>query len=117
MAKRILIVDDDVELSEELAEILNDAGHTAEIFPCLGERMPDIRPGDYDVIVLDYKMPHFSGVDLLRALPPLTDRTKVFLVSGRPLVEKMLRGEHLLERVTEVVRKPFSIQELLEKIG
>lgn len=116
MSKKILIIDDDLELSEELAEILNDEGHQAQVCLYKKEDLVQLKAELYDVIILDFKMPDLNGADILRVLPE-QNCPKVFLISGRPFVEKLLENEGLLNRVYQVIQKPFSIQSLLEKIN
>ncbi len=117
MAKNILIIDDDADLSKEMADILGDEGHSVDVRTYTPENLPHFRPHDYDVIILDFKMPGLSGSDILKQIPQKKFLPKIFLVSGKPFLEKLLQEEKLLEKVTEIIQKPFPIQELLNKIN
>lgn len=116
MAKKVLIIDDDVELSAELAEILSDEGHAVEVHLFKREDLPRFDPDPYDVIILDFKMPELSGTDILRAISAKNSKAKVIVISGKPFVENLLKKEKLLIQVAHVFSKPFSIQALLDKV-
>jgi len=53
MAKKILIIDDDMELCEETAEILRDDGHSAEMVHDGETGYAYIKKSEYDIIMLD----------------------------------------------------------------
>ncbi len=116
MTKKILVIDDDHDLSREMADILKDEGYAVDVHLYDPENLGSFAPQNYDIIILDFKMPGLSGADILRAIPETAQKVKVLLISGRPFVEKHLREENLLGKVAEVIQKPFSIQALLDKI-
>ena len=117
MSKKILIIDDDVDLSMQMAEVLQDEGHEVESRLYNYESLPDFRPEDYDIIILDFKMPDISGVDILKSIKKDDLKAKIFIVSGRPFIEKILKEENLICMVSEIMPKPFPIQILLDKIN
>ncbi|MBF0511680.1 MAG: response regulator transcription factor [Candidatus Omnitrophica bacterium] len=116
MFKKILIIDDDVEYSEELSEILRDNGHVVETIIFNRKNLDQFQPLKYDVIILDFKMPDITGVDILNRISLSGPRPMVFFISGRPFLEKLLSPDDLLSKVTEIIPKPFSIAEFLLKI-
>jgi DNA-binding NtrC family response regulator len=117
MAKRILIIDDDMELSSELAEILSDEGHQVQARLFSKDELASLDPSGYDVIILDFKMPGINGADVLKAISTKNSRAKIFILSGKPFVEKVLKKEKVAKQVTEILQKPFSIQALLKKVN
>src|SRR5687768_12740594 len=78
---RLLVVDDEPELAELIAEFGRRAGYEAT---CTSD--PDdfdrLYRDDLDVIVLDLWMPRRDGVELLRHLAERQSRARVILVSG-----------------------------------
>ncbi|NTV29990.1 MAG: response regulator, partial [Candidatus Omnitrophica bacterium] len=82
--KKILIIDDDKELCEELVEFLQAEGYAAECASDSidGEKL--VRSKKYDMVLLDYKMPVLTGVDLLKRLKADNIRERIFIISGRP---------------------------------
>jgi hypothetical protein len=61
-------------------------------------------------------MEGLSGIDILRFMEANGIRTTVFLVTGRPSVEKALVDEGLRTLVTRVIGKPFDIGALIDEI-
>lgn len=117
MAKKILIIDDDVELCEELREILKDEGYSAEILFEGPDAGKIIKKNVYDVIIIDYRISGVSGIELLRLIKDKNIKSKVFIVSGRPFIEKILVDENLSDIVSGFISKPFNIKTLLDKIS
>ncbi|MBF0484081.1 MAG: response regulator [Candidatus Omnitrophica bacterium] len=117
MGKKILIIDDDDDLSREMADILRDEGHTVDTRLYKPEELPEFKPHKYEIIILDFKMPGITGADILRTIPENHAGTKILLISGRPFVEKILKETGQFGKVVEIISKPFSIQNLLKKIA
>ena len=113
---RILLIDDDAELCEELADILGDEGFKVTVAPDAFEGVKLLASGSFDLAILDYKMPGLNGVEILKKARDLKAKTPVFLVSGRPFMEKLLEEEELSGLVSAVLSKPFDPEELLAKI-
>lgn len=116
MSKRVIIVDDDKELCEELAELFNDEGFSVDYAFTHGRAKELLLANAYDVLLLDFKMPQLSGIDFLEELKEDLKETKVFIISGSPIVNNLLAERGLSGSVAEVFAKPFSAESLLEKI-
>lgn len=114
--KRILIIDDDVELCEELQQILGDEGYDVEATTDSIKGAALINEDNYDIAILDFKMPHLTAVDILKQVKIRGRKTKFFLISGRPFIEKALKEEGLSGLVSGIINKPFNVDILLEKI-
>ncbi|MBA7509858.1 Response regulator MprA [subsurface metagenome] len=123
MKKRILVLDDDEELCEEIAEILIDEGyHVTTAFDGLtGKRL--VEKYNYDILILDVKMPGLSGLDILEGIKGQNKELKVIILTGRPLSKELQEGiickdkeENILRLAEGIVSKPFDIEVLLNKI-
>lgn len=79
---RILLADDDAELSEMLSEYLAAEGFAVETANDGETALAKAQAGDYDMIVLDVMMPRMNGFDVLRALRPRT-LTPVLMLTAR----------------------------------
>ncbi len=116
MPKKILIIDDDIELCQELAEILRDKGYTVDDTSDTGQGEVFIKENNYDVFLFDYKMRGLNGIDLLKKAKEKNAKSTVFIISGRPFIEKLLEEENVSHLVSGVINKPFDIEALLQKI-
>jgi CheY-like chemotaxis protein len=76
--RRVLIIDDNVALAENIAEILQIDGHLAEVAASAEEALPKARELGPDVIVTDYRLPGMSGVAFIRQFRQI--RTSVLAV-------------------------------------
>jgi len=116
MAKKILLVDDDVELCRELVEILRDEGYHVDGLCDSVVAATFIKENSYDLFLFDYKMTGLSGVELIRLVKEKDPLGKIFVISGRPYIDKILQRENVASLVVGVVPKPFNVMHLLDKV-
>src|SRR5690348_1538395 len=115
--KNILVVDDDIAITELLTLCLREEGYDAvqcvqslRAYNAIREQRPDL-------ILLDLMMPYLEGEDILRLmqLAPDTARIPVIVVTAKadaPHDEPLLRQLG----VRHIVRKPFSLNALLHLV-
>jgi two-component system CheB/CheR fusion protein len=60
-SRRVLIIDDNVDLAENIAEILQIDGHLTEVAASGEEALQKVRERQPDVVVTDYRLPGISG--------------------------------------------------------
>jgi two-component system NtrC family sensor kinase len=105
--RRLLVVDDEVEVRETLAEILITAGHTVETAASGREALQLMAEAHFDAILTDIRMPELDGREFYREVArrwPERVRRVVF-VTGDTLT-KGLR-EFAVECGRPVIEKPF----------
>ena len=110
MAKRVLIVDDNPNMSVLLSDIL-------EIFDFKGsyagdgaEALEKLRRGKYDLVFTDLRMPKMDGLDLLRAIKAEHPGLPVVVVTGYSMADT--RDEVFSERADGFLSKPFKVNEI-----
>jgi len=116
--KKVLIVDDDDEIVELIADVLIRDGRfeieTASSGYAAGMKTEQFKP---DVILLDYMLPDVNGNVVCRTIKsnPNFEDTRIIIVSG---VVKEEEIQDLLESGAEgFIKKPFNIVELTDKIA
>ena len=117
MAKRILIVDDDLEILDLTSAVLRDGGYEVRTAANGREALAAARRDGADLILLDINMPGLDGWETLRLLrlDAATGGIPVAMFSIRyDLREKM---EALKRSADDYIVKPFSYDELLERVG
>lgn len=69
----------------------------------------------FDVVILDYKMPRKNGLEVAKEILRVNQHQRIIIASGfvDETVEQSVRQ---LKHVTEVMRKPFSLDALLETV-
>ncbi len=121
--KKIIIIDDDEELCEELEEILSEEGYKISIARdgLSGKKM--IEKNHYDVVILDLKLPVLNGFEVLQFVRSKNKPAKVVVISGRPMnpdtltLDKtdaqLMQEEKILKMADMILNKPFDPQSLL----
>lgn len=110
----LLVVDDEPQLSELMAEYLARCGYIATCAASANEALRLIKERSFSAVVSDITMPGTSGLELLRALKSISPATKVILITGSATARAAL--EALEHGAFAVLQKPFSLQELRKKI-
>ncbi len=111
---RVLLVDDEEEFASTLAERLNIRGIDADWASSGEESLRRVRVAQYDVAVLDVKMPKVSGFDVQAKIRKLSPDTKFIFVTGHGSVQDFLAGKSMSEYY---LIKPIQIDDLVEKLN
>jgi DNA-binding NtrC family response regulator len=111
---RVLLVDDEEELVTALVERLGYRGIEAEFALDGTKAIEKIRTENYDVVVLDFKLPGISGVDVHKVIKAERPNLPVLLITGHGAPPDHVPGkpgEHY-----EFLEKPLGLDVLLDKI-
>ena len=106
----VLIIEDDLTLSQIFTTSLETIGFRTEAFVSGIEasRNLEARSDSPDLILLDLHLPHVSGSDLLSQIRADTkfNKTKIIIVTADPILGESLRGpdDHLLFKPASVVK-------------
>lgn len=111
---RLLLVEDDVDLSSALAQGFHEEGFAVDQAFTGPEGLHCARTREYDVAILDLMLPGFDGHQLLRALREEENRLPVVILSARASVSDRILG--LKGGADDYVAKPFSFEELLARV-
>jgi DNA-binding NtrC family response regulator len=84
MKTKLLVADDEKNLRELYKTELEDEGYEVETAANAVEVLKLLESGEYDVIVLDIKMPGMSGIDLLQKIMARDKRQPVILNTAYP---------------------------------
>jgi len=114
--RRILIVDDDPDMTFLMSEALHEHHYHISVAHSGPDAVAKTSKEDFDLIVLDIRMPFFSGLWFCDALKcrPQTKNTPVLIVSGLPVEENMQRAYRL--GASAYLKKPFRSEDLLQVV-
>ena len=112
---RVLIVDDEDDFRETIVKRLNARKILAEGAASGVKALQVLENKDFDVIVLDVKMPDMDGIETLRHIKKLKPEIEVIMLTGHASVEFGLKGMQL--GAFDYVMKPAPLNELLDTIG
>lgn len=110
---RILIVEDEKRLSENLQRGLAEHGYVIDVAHDGIDGLHLAREGQYDLILLDVMLPGRDGFDVLRSLRRDRD-TPVLMLTARDRVEDRVKG--LQDGADDYLVKPFAFSELLARM-
>ena len=111
---RILLVEDDKQLSEALQQILIKNKYTVDAVYNGDEGLEYALTGVYDVIILDIMLPKLNGIEILKMIRKRKISTPVILLTAKSSVEDKILG--LDSGADDYLPKPFSIDELLARL-
>jgi two-component system response regulator HydG len=114
-AKRtIFIVDDDRDHAESIADLLELRGHEVEMAFTGEAAVKRFAERDFDLTLLDVKLPGMNGVEAFFAMRRQRADAQVIMMTGfsieHLLSQAMLSGAHA------ILHKPFAIPELMRAI-
>ena len=111
---RILLVDDDVEVTEYVRRELEDEGHVVSVCHDGAAGLRAAERHAFDIIVLDVMMPFMDGLEVTRRLRRQHVQTPILLLTARDAPEEIVRG--LESGADDYLTKPFSFDVLLARI-
>ncbi len=111
---RVLLVDDEEKILKTLGRALRDDGHlvTTASRAREGERL--LVEQVFDLLIIDYRMPDRSGVDVVKDLvasTPEVDRPAIVMMTAHGSVESAVEAMKL--GAHDYLQKPFEVDELL----
>lgn len=111
---KVMVVDDELDFLETIIKRLK--ARKIEVTGAeSGQKALDLLAGeDFDVIVLDVKMPGIDGIETLREIKKKKPLTEVIMLTGHASVESGIQGMQL--GAFDYVMKPVALDELLEKM-
>ncbi len=112
---RVLIVDDDRDHAESLADVIEMRGHTIQLAYSGEEAIEYFRAVVFDFVLLDVKLPGINGVDTFLEFKKIWPTAQVMMMTGfsvEQLVARAIEGGAL-----GVLHKPFAATEVLELLS
>ena len=114
-AIRVLIVDDEDDFRETIVKRLNARKLQAEGASSGIKALDVLKEKQFDVMVLDVKMPEMDGIETLRHVKKMTPDVEVIMLTGHASVEFGLKGMQL--GAFDYIMKPAPTNELMDTIG
>lgn len=111
---RILIVEDEIDLCDSIAEGLQIDGYAVDTCYDGTEAYELITTETYDLVVLDLNLPGMDGMDVLSKVRKQDKNTKILILSARSTVTDKVTG--LDSGANDFLAKPFDFEELEARI-
>ena len=111
---RVLVAEDDSALRSVLERGLREHGYVVDAVTDGQRALQHLRSYDYDVVVLDWRMPEKSGLDVVTEARRRGDRTPILMLTARDTPTDRVTG--LNEGADDYLVKPFDFAELVARI-
>lgn len=114
MSANILLVEDEVKLAQFVQLELVQEGYQVTVAHDGMTGLTSAREQPIDLIILDWMLPGFSGVEVCRRLRSTGDQVPVILLTAKDEIQDRVEG--LDAGADDYLVKPFSIEELLARV-
>lgn len=112
---KILIVDDEVQVRNLLAESVRDQGHEAIVAGGGEEGLALLAQHRPDAVFLDIVMPRLSGLEVLRQIRERVKALPVIIITGHASAAQIEEAKRL--GATDCIQKPFVLSQLQTALG
>jgi len=116
MAQRVLVVDDEADITYALKVGLEGKGFKVDAYNDPTVALSKFRPGTFDIAILDIRMPKMSGFELYREMTKVDSKTQILFLTAfdvhREEFEKMFPDV----KVEIFLKKPITIAKLVSRL-
>jgi CheY-like chemotaxis protein len=122
--KRILIVDDDVDVTITLKAVVEDSNNSVDVNKRIEvytsndpiEALSDFKPNFYDLLLVDINMPYMNGFELCEKILAIDINVRICFMSTGEINREALREIYPTRQEGCFIRKPVSIDYLVKRI-
>ncbi|MBU1183136.1 MAG: response regulator [Proteobacteria bacterium] len=111
----ILLVDDEVAFADNLLKLLSKRGYDVIVVYNGADAVNMVGEKEFDVIILDMKMPGMDGIATLKEIRKIAPLVEVVILTGHGSVESGIEGMQL--GAFDFLMKPVRIDDLQEKVS
>lgn len=113
--KKILVVDDDVDITRVVTKMLSHEDHEVETASSGEEALEKITFRKPDIILLDIMMPRMNGLEVLRKVKEIDPSIYIIMITAFGDIDSYL--DAMEWGAFEYMNKPFETEELLRMIN
>lgn len=110
----ILIVEDEIGIVQFLQQGLQEEGYQITTANDGSKGFELIQEQKFDLILLDWMLPKINGLDLCKAIRIKDQTTPIIFLTAKDTVQETIEG--LKAGANDYIKKPFSFEELVERI-
>jgi DNA-binding NtrC family response regulator len=111
---RILIVDDDENIRKTMKAILEDEGYMVDSAASGKEAVEKTNNVQYNLALLDIRLPDMEGVELLKLMKDNLPRTRKIMITGYPSMQNAISAVN--KKADAYLIKPVDVEKLLETV-
>lgn len=113
---RILIVDDEPDITESFGLALEDSGFEVDKYNDPAIALASFEPNVYSFLILDIKMPKMDGFELYDKIKKIDNKVKVFFISAFDIDRAAISKKYPGLKTENILPKPIQIPELIKRV-
>jgi two-component system, OmpR family, response regulator ChvI len=113
---KILIVDDEPDITESFGLALEDSGFEVDKYNDPAVALASFKPNVYGLLILDIKMPKMDGFELYDKIKKIDKKVKVFFISAFDIDRAEISKKYPGMKIENFLPKPIQISELIKKV-
>ena len=114
--RKILIVDDEPDITESFGLALEDSGFEVDKQNDPGAALASFKSNVYGLLILDIKMPKMDGFELYDKIKEIDKKVKVFFISAFEVDRTALSKQYPGLKIENFLPKPIMIPELIKRV-
>ncbi len=111
---QILLVDDEVELTDPLSRVLKREGYSVDVAYDGATGSELAINSEYDLLILDWMLPHKTGLEICQQVRQAGQATPVLFLTAKDTIDDRVQG--LDAGADDYLVKPFELRELLARV-
>jgi CheY-like chemotaxis protein len=114
---RILLVDDDPDITKTFGLVLEDSGlYEVDTYNDPLAALQNFKPNFYNLAILDIRMPNMNGFELFHKMERIDNKVKVCFISAYDMNDKALREQFPSMQIKSFLPKPIAVSDLIKKV-
>jgi two-component system, OmpR family, response regulator ChvI len=113
---KILIVDDEPDITESFGLALEDSGFEVDKQNDPAVALASFKPNVYSLLILDIKMPKMDGFELYDKIKVIDKKVNVFFISAFEVDPVALSRQYPGLKIENFLPKPIQIPELIKRV-
>jgi DNA-binding response OmpR family regulator len=113
---KILIVDDEPDITESFGLALEDSGFEVDKFNDPAIALASFKPNVYGLLILDIKMPKMDGFELYDKIKKIDEKVEVFFISAFDIDHAAISKKYPRLKIDNFLPKPIQIPELIKRV-
>jgi two-component system response regulator HydG len=113
--RRVLIVEDDRNQADAVAEALQRAGHACVVVTEPRRALDILQDDDFDLVITDLVMHEIDGMEVLAAARRLDPTAEVIMITGHGTIESAVQA--IRDGASDYLTKPLNLSELRDRVA
>lgn len=116
MPRRVLVVDDESDITYALKVGLEAKGFKVTVYNDPTAALSSFRPNTFDIAILDIRMPKMNGFDLYREMVKVDGNTKILFLTAFDVYKEEFEKMFPNVKVAAFLKKPITISKLAARL-